>query len=75
MFPKQHTLCFCFPHAERYCAKLAGLYPEDPLQAAIADQAAFQVMDFVDVSAVQQRVKARMPYTAHCASVSPRCLG
>ncbi|GLI67534.1 hypothetical protein VaNZ11_011748 [Volvox africanus] len=26
---------------ERYVAKLAGLYPEDPLQAALADQAAF----------------------------------
>ncbi|GIM13523.1 hypothetical protein Vretimale_16620 [Volvox reticuliferus] len=27
--------------SERYAAKLAGLYPEDPLKAALADQAAF----------------------------------
>ncbi|KAG2435919.1 hypothetical protein HXX76_007114 [Chlamydomonas incerta] len=30
---------------DRYVAKLAGLYPEDPLQAAFADQAVFVLQD------------------------------
>lgn len=35
----------CHPAAERYAAKLAGLYPEDPWLAALADQAYFQTDD------------------------------
>ncbi|KXZ46903.1 hypothetical protein GPECTOR_39g397 [Gonium pectorale] len=34
---------------DRYVAKLAGLYPEDPLQAALADQVVFQLNDFMDL--------------------------
>ncbi|KAG2488854.1 hypothetical protein HYH03_012650 [Edaphochlamys debaryana] len=33
---------------DRYVAKLAGLYPEDPLDAAHADQAVFLLIDLTD---------------------------
>ncbi|GIL57255.1 hypothetical protein Vafri_12500 [Volvox africanus] len=33
----------------RYTAKLAGLYPEDPLKAARADEADFLLVDFMDL--------------------------
>lgn len=39
----------CQPAAERYAAKLAGLYPEDPWHAALADQAYFQLDDAYQV--------------------------
>jgi hypothetical protein len=35
-------MCFC---ADHYLAKLAGLLPEDPLTAALADQAYFFCLD------------------------------
>jgi hypothetical protein len=34
---------------DHYAAKLAGLYPEDPLQAALADQAYFFCEDVLQV--------------------------
>jgi hypothetical protein len=36
--------------SDRYTAKLGGLYPEDPLQAARADEAVFLLTDLMDVS-------------------------
>ncbi|GIL57376.1 hypothetical protein Vafri_12627, partial [Volvox africanus] len=50
---------------ERYVAKLAGLYPEDPLQAALADQAAFHMADILELFvptfklAPEEKIKAR----------------
>ncbi|PNW71797.1 hypothetical protein CHLRE_16g688550v5 [Chlamydomonas reinhardtii] len=50
----------------RYVAKLAGLYPEDPIQAAFADQAVFLVQDVWDATLMpsfslpaEERAKAR----------------
>ena len=40
---------------ERYAAKLAGLYPQDPVAAAFADQAAFLINDIVDVRFPDER--------------------
>ncbi|GFR44337.1 hypothetical protein Agub_g5553 [Astrephomene gubernaculifera] len=34
---------------DRYVAKLAGLYPQDPLQAAFADQAVFLANEFLEL--------------------------
>ncbi|GLC41778.1 hypothetical protein PLESTM_001238600 [Pleodorina starrii] len=45
---------------DRYTAKLAGLYPEDPLQAARADEAVFLLSDFMEVKAVH-------PHLLHAA--------
>ncbi|KAG2488828.1 hypothetical protein HYH03_012627 [Edaphochlamys debaryana] len=50
---------------DRYVAKLAGLYPEDPLDAARADMVAFHMVDFMDLfmptwsMAPEERAKAR----------------
>ncbi len=41
---------------DRYCARLAGLHPEDPLQAAKADQAVFQMADIMEVSGGAERL-------------------
>ncbi|KAG2435961.1 hypothetical protein HXX76_007155 [Chlamydomonas incerta] len=55
---------------ERYTAKLAGLYPEDPLQAAFADQAVFLLNDFNDLFTstynlpLEEKVKARQEILA-----------
>ncbi|GIL89725.1 hypothetical protein Vretifemale_17499, partial [Volvox reticuliferus] len=55
---------------ERYAAKLAGLYPEDPLKAALADQAAFHMADISELFvptfrlAPEERVKARQEILA-----------
>ncbi|KXZ46904.1 hypothetical protein GPECTOR_39g398 [Gonium pectorale] len=43
---------------DRYVAKLAGLYPEDPLQAALADQAAFHMADLWDLFSPTFRLQA-----------------
>ena len=45
-------------------AKLAGLYPEDPIQAAFADQAVFLVQDVWDVSAGVRRRYMHVPISA-----------
>ncbi|KAG2435931.1 hypothetical protein HXX76_007126 [Chlamydomonas incerta] len=50
---------------DRYVAKLTGLYPEDPLQAAFADMVAFHVTDFMELFVptwtmpAEEMVKAR----------------
>ncbi|KAG2488853.1 hypothetical protein HYH03_012649 [Edaphochlamys debaryana] len=50
---------------DRYVAKLAGLYPEDPLDAAHADQAVFLLTDLMDLFGptwslpLEEKVKAR----------------
>ncbi|EFJ52621.1 hypothetical protein VOLCADRAFT_102603 [Volvox carteri f. nagariensis] len=55
---------------ERYVAKLAGLYPDDPLQAALADQAAFQMSDILELftptfqMSPEEKVKARQEILA-----------
>ena len=38
-----------FALADRYCAKVAGLLPDDPWAAALADQAYFFVEDVMKV--------------------------
>ncbi|EFJ46564.1 hypothetical protein VOLCADRAFT_109826 [Volvox carteri f. nagariensis] len=55
---------------ERYTAKLAGLYPEDPLKAARADEAVFLMADFMDLFnpafylPAEERAKARQEILA-----------
>ncbi|KAG2435930.1 hypothetical protein HXX76_007125 [Chlamydomonas incerta] len=55
---------------DRYVAKLTGLYPEDPLQAAFADMVAFHVTDFMDLflptwtMPAEEKVKARQDILA-----------
>lgn len=48
-------MCFC---TDRYCAKLAKLYPEDPVAAAFSDMVVAQSDDCLEVggTAVQTRV-------------------
>ncbi|KAG2433056.1 hypothetical protein HYH02_012760 [Chlamydomonas schloesseri] len=55
---------------DRYTAKLAGLYPEDPLQVAFADQAVFLLNDFTDLFTstyslpLEDKIKARQEILA-----------
>ncbi|GLC41833.1 hypothetical protein PLESTB_001693600 [Pleodorina starrii] len=49
---------------DRYTAKLAGLYPEDPLQAALADQAVFHLADTWDLYAPTFRMSPEEKVTA-----------
>ncbi|GFR53153.1 hypothetical protein Agub_g15873 [Astrephomene gubernaculifera] len=56
---------------ERYVAKLAGLYPQDPLQAALADQAVFHMADIWEPFAAtfrlpspEEKVRARQELLA-----------
>ncbi|EFJ52619.1 hypothetical protein VOLCADRAFT_85784 [Volvox carteri f. nagariensis] len=55
---------------DRYVAKLAGLYPDDPLQAALADQAVFQMADIFQLFTptlqmpLEEKVKAQQEILA-----------
>ncbi|KXZ41057.1 hypothetical protein GPECTOR_881g129 [Gonium pectorale] len=55
---------------DRYVAKLAGLYPADPLDAAYADQLVFQLADFMELFTptwalpMEERIKARQEILA-----------
>ncbi|PNH03804.1 Hematopoietic prostaglandin D synthase [Tetrabaena socialis] len=52
---------------ERYTAKLAGLYPEDPLEAAEVDQAMFLMSDFFELFTPTFRLKAEEKVAARLA--------
>ncbi|PNW71783.1 hypothetical protein CHLRE_16g682725v5 [Chlamydomonas reinhardtii] len=55
---------------DRYVAKLTGLYPEDPKDAAFADMVVFHVTDFMDLfmptwtMPAEEKVKARQDILA-----------
>ncbi|KAG2433085.1 hypothetical protein HYH02_012789 [Chlamydomonas schloesseri] len=55
---------------DRYVAKLAGLYPEDPKDAAFADMVVFHMNDFMDLFSptwqmpAEEKVKARQDILA-----------
>ncbi|GIL89834.1 hypothetical protein Vretifemale_17538 [Volvox reticuliferus] len=55
---------------DRYTAKLAGLYPEDPLKAARADEAVFLLADFMELFTptwylpLEEKIKARQEILA-----------
>ncbi|GLI67599.1 hypothetical protein VaNZ11_011841 [Volvox africanus] len=55
---------------DRYTAKLAGLYPEDPLEAARADEAVFLLADLMDLFnptwslPLEEKIKARQEILA-----------
>lgn len=71
---------FCSMH--RYVAKLAGLYPEDPIVAAYADQASFLLYETFDVSyqgsknrVTRRRCALRICSSMPCFRLSVPCQG